>query len=378
MTSKHQNWGETTVDDASNTIKLTGKKIKQKNYQLKGIIPIVDQGKKLVSGYTDNTDCKIEIKKPVIIFGDHTRIVKYIDFDFAPGADGVKVLEPSGDFIPKLFYYFLQSIPVPNKGYSRHYQYLASSKIPIPSIPEQEKIVRILDIAMKISHESRKMISLLEELPFSLFQKYFGDPLSSKTLFPRISINQISDPNPRKSEIQQKSDNLSVTFLPMESVSNQGRIINYGNKKLGDVRKKGFTYFKENDVLFARITPCMENGKGAIAKNLKNGIGFGTTEFFVFRPKNDVIPEWLFCLLNLPHFRKFAETKMVGSVGQKRVGKDFFDLKVAVPPLPLQKKFANAYHKIETLLEAKKQNLVNIDHLVKSLNQRAIAGNLIH
>ncbi len=377
MTSLHNDWIKTTVDLASTPIKLGNKKIKQRDYQLTGTIPIVDQSKKMIGGYTDNVDCKIEVKKPVIVFGDHTRIIKYVDFDFAPGADGIKILEPSDDFLPKFFYYFLKVIPLPNKGYSRHYQYLANSKILIPPIPIQEKIIRILDIAVEILHDSIHVLSILEKLSFSLFQQYFGDVLSSKTVYPRIPINQISEPNPNKSEIQQKSDNLLITFLPMEFVSNQGRIINYENKKLGDVRKKGFTYFKENDVLFAKITPCMENGKGAIAKNLKNGIGFGTTEFFVFRPKNDIVAEWLFCLLNLPHFRKFAETKMVGTVGQKRVIKEFFDLKVGVPPLPLQKKFAIVYQNIEILIQEKKQNLVNIDYFLKSLNRQTVTGNLV-
>ena len=77
--------------------------------------------------------------------------------------------------------------------------------------------------------------------------------------------------------------------------------------------RKGYTYFRNGDVLFAKITPCMENGKGAIAKNLKNGIGFGTTEFHVIRAKAGVLPKWIHYIVGQPSFREIAKTRMTGS-----------------------------------------------------------------
>jgi type I restriction enzyme, S subunit len=99
-----QGWDVVTVGDHVKNISLTGKKLKQKEYQGAGKYPVIDQGQLFIGGYTDNSDLALEIKDPVIVFGDHTRVIKYVDFDFVPGADGVKVLKPSEIFFSKLFY----------------------------------------------------------------------------------------------------------------------------------------------------------------------------------------------------------------------------------------------------------------------------------
>ena len=99
--------------------------------------------------------------------------------------------------------------------------------------------------------------------------------------------------------------------------------------------EKGYTYFQEGDVLFAKITPCMENGKCAIAKRLVNGIGFGSTEFHVIRPKESVTSEWIYYYLRQETTRKKAKRSMTGSAGQKRVPSLFLqDVEIPLPPLP--------------------------------------------
>ncbi|MBO5109550.1 MAG: restriction endonuclease subunit S [Clostridia bacterium] len=132
--------------------------------------------------------------------------------------------------------------------------------------------------------------------------------------------------------------------------------------------KKGFTYFQNGDVLFAKITPCMENGKGAIARNLKNGIGFGSTEFHVLRPIPDVVlGEWLYYLLSWTDFRKEAEKNMTGSAGQKRVPKSFLEnYQVVVPSLDIQEKQVNIFKNLDLLISLRKQQLSKLDELVKS------------
>lgn len=119
------------------------KKTKQKDYLTKGRLPIVDQGKSLVGGYTDDADMTVECELPVIVFGDHTRAVKYITFPFGAGADGIKVLQPRENILPLFLYYATQYIvaKMPNRGYARHYQYVEKEDLPIPSLPEQERIV---------------------------------------------------------------------------------------------------------------------------------------------------------------------------------------------------------------------------------------------
>lgn len=154
--------------------------------------------------------------------------------------------------------------------------------------------------------------------------------------------------NPSKSTEARLEDELEVSFCPMPYVSELGDIKTDETKLYKDV-KSGFTYFAEEDILFAKITPCMENGKGAIARNLKNGIGFGSTEFHILRPNRSIItPEWLYVLTTFKQFRKDAEANMTGSAGQKRVPSIFLrNYKISIPPLELQKQYVGILEQLD-------------------------------
>lgn len=122
-----------------------GRKILKENYHSKGKIPIIDQGKNQISGFSDE---KMGIYKeiPVIIFGDHTRIIKYVDYPFLLGADGVKILSiKTNKFIAKYLYYALLNYYIPDTGYNRHFKWLKNFTLNVNSIDEQKRIVIILD-----------------------------------------------------------------------------------------------------------------------------------------------------------------------------------------------------------------------------------------
>lgn len=138
--------------------------------------------------------------------------------------------------------------------------------------------------------------------------------------------------NPRDNSLKDLPDALEVTFVPMAAVDEEkGAIITPQIRQLKQV-KKGYTQFKEGDIIFAKITPCMENGKAAMAINLKNGLGFGSTEFHVLRPANQTIPEYIYFYVRQPSFRNEAEMNMTGTAGQLRVPTAF--MKNATIPLP--------------------------------------------
>lgn len=122
-------------------ISTANKKVKKGNYLDSGEIPVIDQGQDFIGGFVNNKELRIECNYPYIIFGDHTKVIKYINFDFVAGADGIKVLKPNGFYYPKLFFYFLSALPLPDKGYARHYKYLKKSFIPVPPYNEQKRIV---------------------------------------------------------------------------------------------------------------------------------------------------------------------------------------------------------------------------------------------
>ena len=170
--------------------------------------------------------------------------------------------------------------------------------------------------------------------------------------------------NPRSKTFQ---DDFMVSFVPMQNVSEEGAVDASIIKYYSEV-KKGFTYFQENDVLFAKITPCMENGKGGIARNLENGVAFGSTEFHVLRPDpNFMISSWLYYLTSWPEFRKECEKNMTGSAGQKRVPKAFLEnYEIQLPDLDEQRKIAAVLDKVSDLIAKRRQQLEKLDLLVKA------------
>lgn len=121
----------------------TEKKTKQKEYLKSGQLPIVDQGKELVGGYTENVTKALSCTLPVIIFVDHTKAVKYINFPFGAGADGIKVLEPKEGILPKYLYYGTHylTFKIVDKGYARHYQHIEKKDLPVPPLEDQHRIV---------------------------------------------------------------------------------------------------------------------------------------------------------------------------------------------------------------------------------------------
>ena len=162
-------------------------------------------------------------------------------------------------------------------------------------------------------------------------------------------------------------DDTEVSFVPMTKVGERGEFDASEIKHYSEV-KKGFTNFQNDDILFAKITPCMENGKGAIAQNMKNGVGFGSTEFHVLRPDTDKITsEWLYYLTTWKTFRKEAERNMTGSAGQKRVPKTFLENYVVnLPDIDTQKSENKILRKVDDLISLRKQQLTKLDELVKA------------
>ena len=240
--------------------------------------------------------------------------------------------------------------------------------IPLPSVETQHKIASELDTVYELLQHRKQQLEEFNQLIKSVFYEMFGDPLRNEQGWEKKSISEICVINPNKSEMGEMNDDTLVTFIPMNSVSDTGEMDTSQTREYREV-KTGYTYFRDNDVLFAKITPCMENGKGAVARNLCNGIGFGSTEFHVLRPIDNLIDsEWLYRLTSLPAFRAHAEKNMTGSAGQKRVPTSFFDkFSVGLPPLALQQKYAKIVNQIESQKSLVKQSIDETQRLFDSL-----------
>ncbi len=154
----------------------------------------------------------------------------------------------------------------------------------------------------------------------------------TKTRWPLKPLSEVVDLNPRLDKSGYRDD-LDVSFVPMAAVeAGSGRMEGSQTKHFSTV-KKGYTPFRESDVLFAKITPCMENGKMAVVPKLTNGLGFGSTEFHVLRPHEGIDPRFVYYFISSQNFRREAAHRMTGAVGQKRVPQSF--LEEALIPVPL-------------------------------------------
>ena len=165
-------------------------------------------------------------------------------------------------------------------------------------------------------------------------------------------LGDIATVNPPKVEVKSLNLSTPVSFVSMASISAEsGTITQLETRKLEEV-KNGYTYFTENNILLAKITPCMENGKIAIAEGLQNGIGFGTTEVYAIRPTPQVLPGWIYAYLKRATFRKQAEKHMTGSAGQKRVPKRYLEnIDIPIPPLNIQQQIVERLDAIRKLQE---------------------------
>jgi type I restriction enzyme S subunit len=143
-----------------------------------GAFPVVDQGQDFISGYCDDPEKVIDFDLPLIIFGDHTRCFKFVDFPFVLGADGTKVLFPNKKlYDPKFYYFALKSLDIPSRGYNRHFKFLKERSLPLPPLLEQRKIAHILSTVQRAIEAQERIIATTTELKKALMQKLFTEGL---------------------------------------------------------------------------------------------------------------------------------------------------------------------------------------------------------
>lgn len=171
-------WKYITSDECFSSI-TPKSKIEKKYYSEGHLIPIISQEEEFISGYWDNYSDITPHERPIVIFGDHSRVLKYIDFDFVVGADGVKILLPNESIDAKFLYYYLKWKDVPSLGYSRHFKLLKDYNYLCPPIIRQAEIVSELDKINELIGVKRSQLKDLDALAQSLFYETFGDPIDN-------------------------------------------------------------------------------------------------------------------------------------------------------------------------------------------------------
>ena len=185
--------------------------------------------------------------------------------------------------------------------------------------------------------------------------------------WPTHAIGGVVQVNPKLAAADRPDDDERVSFVPMASVSEQAMGIEVHEERRFSEVSKGYTPFKRGDVLLAKITPCFENGKIALADNLPHELGFGTTEFHVFRPSDTVTGPYLFNLLRAPWLRVAGAMRMRGAAGQRRVPVHFIaSVRIPVPPLAEQKRIAGILDAADALRAKRREALAQLDTLLQS------------
>ncbi len=197
------------------------------------------------------------------------------------------------------------------------------------------------------------------------------------------TLADVCEIRPPKSEARERLDvDALVSFVPMEDLGIDRKFLAATQVKPLASVIGSYTYFADGDVLLAKITPCFENGKLGIAAGLKNGVGFGSSEFIVLRPRDGLDKEYLYYYLSRSSFRREGAVRMGGAVGQQRVPKEFIEsYPIPLPPLPEQKRIVGildeAFEGIATAKANVEKKLTALEALKKSLLHQAFTGNLL-
>lgn len=271
---------------------------------------------------------------------------------------------------------------------------LEKISFPLAPLAEQQRIVdRIESLFTKLDEAKEKaqaVVNSFETRKAAILHKAFTGELTAKwreehdvgmESWEQCSLSDVCTVNPKKADTKDLPDELEVSFFPMSALSEiYGEITDPQTRLLKEVRS-GFTNFSEGDVVFAKITPCMENGKSAVVGKLVNDIGYGTTEFFVLRCSDRLYNRFLYHLVRDKLFRDKAKAVMAGAVGQQRVPKRYLETyKLNLPKFNEQREIVRildgSFAKEQQTKEAAEAVLDQIELMKKSILARAFRGEL--
>lgn len=342
-------------------------KFKTTEYLTEGILPIIDQSSNFISGYT-NEDCKVKTtRKDIIVFGDHTKEFKFIDFDFCIGADGVKVLEPVEELDSKFLYYFFQTVYLPDVGYSRHYKFLKENEIPLPSLSEQKSIAAQLDKADELIRYNRQLIEKYDELQQSLFLDMFGDPVINEKGWERKNLGEI---NKQTSNINKEFAQSQIQYIDISSINNVENTVEFTTLYKTEERpSRAQQILLKNDILFSTVRPNLKN----IAINNIDG-AIGTTGFFVIRVNDLVNNRYIFNLLKSDNVTDDFMRLVSGANYPALKNSELKKYKIPIPPLSLQNEFASHISSIEYQKELVKEALAKSEDVFNGLLQEFFGG----
>ncbi len=366
------------------------KKIKKSEYQKTGLIPVIDQGSDFVAGYTDDLDRAYRGELPVVVFGDHTRVLKFVSFRFSAGADGTQVLKPIQEFDERYFYYSLVALNLKNYGYERHFKYLKEEKIIFRPLPIQRKIAAILSAYDDLIENDTRRLQILEEMAQRFYQEWFVHfryPGHEGANFVESKLGKIPDGWDVKTleEISRritdgshwspKSIDQGYPMASVKDMHNWGiNIEKCRTISEGDFNKLVRNDCKpmKNDVLIAK--------DGSYLKHI-----FVTYEeinlvilssIAIIRPNELIKPRLLAHYLKQPNVKSRMTGFVTGAALPRIILKDFRKFLVLLPPMELQEKFNELIEPMCNLcVKAVKEN-INLRQTRDLLLPKLISGKI--
>lgn len=420
-------WDIKTAEDCFEQISTNGIKVKTKDCHESGLYPVIDQGQKFISGYIDDYEKLIELDKPVIVFGDHTRNIKWVNFNFVAGADGTKVLSPKDYLLPRLAFYGLMNLKIPNKGYSRHFKFLKELKILIPSIAEQKVISDKLDVLLAKVEQTKARLERIPELLKTFRQSVLSAAVSGKltkewreehSTLNAVSLAEIDSYwSSQYIKFGKKRPNLNI-IAPISSIqtpkswlsTNIGYIFDVyvgatPSRTVEDYWEGNIPWVSSSEVAFCRITSTKETisalGLSKTSTNLHPPgtvmlamIGQGKTRGQVAIldiqachnqntaalrvPSGLVISEYLYFYL----VKQYEETRRIGGGNnQQALNKSFVQsLEFLLPPFKEQQEIVRRIEELFTFADSIEQKanaaLERVNNLTQSILAKAFRGEL--
>lgn len=347
-----------------------GRKIQTNEYLPVGKYPVIDQGQAQIAGYTDLED-GLFTDVPAIVFGDHTRIIKYIDSPFFLGADGVKVLKAKVDGTDyKYLFYCLQNARIPNTGYNRHFKWLKKVEIPVPPLEKQRRIAAVLDKVSDLIAKRRAQMDKLDELVKARFVEMFGDPVDNPYDW---AVAKLMNFGECKNGLNFHTDDSGVKIHCLGVGDFKDLSIIEDTSKLPTISLNEMPcddYLLANgDIVFVR-----SNGNKALVGRsvvvYPNDITTTFSGFCIrFRIQNSaILPSYLLRVLKTDSMRK----KMAGRGAniQNLNQKILTELRIPIPGLALQEEFELFLKKVDNSKLTIQQSLDKLKILKKALMQQ--------
>ena len=352
-----EGWCEIKLAQCVNNISKSYE-IKTTNYEMVGKYPIVSQSEDLIAGYTDDDKFVIHLEKPVIVFGDHTRIIKFVDFDFCVGADGVKILSSKDFMSPKYLFHFLQYKKVPSLGYSRHYKLLKEIDVIYPkSLSIQSNISDELDMITEMISKYDEQLKELDKLSQSIFYEMFGDPIENEKGWEVKTLKNISEKITSGNNAKLATGTYKSEGIPYFRCQNvrKNRIdfkdMVYIDEETNQKLKS--SVLKHNDLLITKIGRINTENSSLGRVSIYVGEDFKANlsgNLCFIRLLDTVNPIFVLNIMISNYFRDYIRRTTVGGTDKRALkSPQIGRFPIILPPLALQQSFARKIEAIEAM-----------------------------